>query len=161
MTEEERREAEFDAQMEELMRPDSPGGEKKIHKKWSKKRKIAGAAAAAVAILGIFRACSGGNGTIPVATTPLTKGDLTEKMALTGPISGTDSVDVFSNLHWEVEALYVKEGDRVRRAVEELLQEWSRICYQGFTPEERQAWDAFLTRITENVLQFKREEHDG
>ena len=54
-----------------------------------------------------------------------------------------------------------EEGDRVRRAVEELLQEWSRICYQGFTPEERQAWDAFLTRITENVLQFKREEHDG
>ena len=44
MTEEERREAEFDAQVEELMRPDSPGGEKKkkIHKKWSKKRKIAG-----------------------------------------------------------------------------------------------------------------------
>lgn len=115
MTEEERREAEFDAQMEELMRPDSPGGEKKIHKKWSKKRKIAGAAAAAVVILGLFRACSGGNGAIPVATVPLTKGDLTEKMALTGPITGTDSVDVFSNLHWEVEALYVKEGDRVEQ----------------------------------------------
>ena len=74
MTEEERREAEFDAQVEELMRPDSPGGEKKkkIHKKWSKKRKIAGTAAAAVVIFGIFRACRGGNGTIPVATTPLT-----------------------------------------------------------------------------------------
>ena len=117
MTEEERREAEFDAQVEELMRPDSPGGDKKkkIHKKWSKKRKIAGTAAAAVVILGLFRACSGGNGAIPVATTPLTKGDLTEKMALTGPISGTDSVDVFSNLHWEVEALYVKEGDRVEQ----------------------------------------------
>ena len=117
MTEEERREAEFDAQVEELMRPDSPGGEKKkkIHKKWSKKRKIAGAAAAAVVILGLFRACSGGNGAIPVATVPLTKGDLTEKMALTGPITGTDSVDVFSNLHWEVEALYVKEGYRVEQ----------------------------------------------
>ena len=39
MTEDERRDAEFDAQVEELMRQDSPGGEKKkkIHKKWSKK----------------------------------------------------------------------------------------------------------------------------
>ena len=34
MTEEERREAEFDAQVEELMRPDSPGGEKANAAEW-------------------------------------------------------------------------------------------------------------------------------
>lgn len=54
-----------------------------------------------------------------------------------------------------------REGGRAWQAMEEILQEWNRICYQGFSPEERAEYDAFLTRITQNVVQFKREEQDG
>ena len=109
MTDTERREEEFDAQVAELMKPDEPGKKKKkVHKKWSRKRKILTAAGAAVILFAAFRACTGGGGAVAVATTPLTKGDVTEVLSLTGPISGTDSVDVFSNLHSEVQALYVK-----------------------------------------------------
>lgn len=52
-------------------------------------------------------------------------------------------------------------GEDVFQAIETALQEWNRICYQGFSPEERAEYDAFLTRITENVVKFKREEQNG
>ena len=52
-------------------------------------------------------------------------------------------------------------GARTAQDIELVLQEWNRICYQGFTPQEREEYDAFLTRITENVVQFKREETNG
>lgn len=53
------------------------------------------------------------------------------------------------------------EGEAVWQKLEQVLQEWNRICYQGFSPREREEYDAFLTRITENVVQFKREEQNG
>ena len=52
-------------------------------------------------------------------------------------------------------------GEDVFQAIESAIQEWNRICYQGFSPEERAEYDAFLTRITENVVKFKREEPNG
>ena len=52
-------------------------------------------------------------------------------------------------------------GEAACREIDRVLEEWNRICYQGFSPEERAEYDAFLTRITENVAQFKWEEQDG
>lgn len=52
-------------------------------------------------------------------------------------------------------------GEKAFRAVQEALKEWYRICYQGFTPREREQYDGFLTRIVENVMQFRREEQNG
>ena len=52
-------------------------------------------------------------------------------------------------------------GAEAFRAVEETLGEWYGICYRGFTPEERERYDGFLTRIVENVMQFRKEEQDG
>lgn len=52
-------------------------------------------------------------------------------------------------------------GEKVWQALEEIVREWNGICYQGFTPEERAEYDAFLTRITENVVQFRWEEQNG
>lgn len=52
-------------------------------------------------------------------------------------------------------------GEDVFQAIETALQEWNRICYQGFSQKERAEYDAFLTRITENVVKFKREEQNG
>ena len=49
-----------------------------------------------------------------VNTSPVVVKDLTETLSLNAPLEGTDSVDVTSGLHYEVKALYVKEGDKVQ-----------------------------------------------
>ena len=48
-----------------------------------------------------------------VETAGLSARDITESLTVTGPVEGTDSVDVTSNLHTKVTELHVKEGDRV------------------------------------------------
>ena len=52
---------------------------------------------------------------IPVAVMPLAKQDVQEKLTVSGPVSGTDSVDVVSNIHAEITAMNVKEGDTVTK----------------------------------------------
>lgn len=52
-------------------------------------------------------------------------------------------------------------GGEAFEAVQKILREWNCICYQGFTSGERREYDAFLTRIVENVMQFRREEQHG
>ena len=45
----------------------------------------------------------------------MSKGNIQEILSVSGPISGTDSVDVVSNLHAEILELPVKEGDKVKK----------------------------------------------
>ena len=52
-------------------------------------------------------------------------------------------------------------GEDAAKEIETVLQEWQQVCYRGFSLEERQTYEAFLTRIIGNVLQFKEEEQDG
>ena len=52
-------------------------------------------------------------------------------------------------------------GEAACRAIGGVMEEWNRVCYRGFTPEERARYDGFLTRIVENVMRFRREEQDG
>ena len=52
-------------------------------------------------------------------------------------------------------------GEDAAKEIETVLQEWQQVCYRGFSLEERQTYEAFLTRIIRNVLQFKEEEQDG
>lgn len=104
------------AEMEAYMLEDHTG-KKKVHKKWSKKRKLITAGAVLVVLLIAARTVFGGKKEIlpPVTTAPLTKGDVTSVLTLNGPVSGTESADVVSNLHAEVLSIYVKEGDRVQK----------------------------------------------
>lgn len=39
--------------------------------------------------------------------------------------------------------------------IQEVLDAWNQICYRGFSAREREAYDRFLTRIIQNVTQFK------
>ena len=60
----------------------------------------------------------GGGGKSPgimVDVAPLTKQAIQEKLSLSGPVSGTDSVDVVSNIHAEIVTMNVKEGDQVKK----------------------------------------------
>lgn len=120
-------EQEFDAQLEELMHTDSTETKKKKRKlslkgfrsswkTWSKKRKILTAAGvAAVVLLGVKSMLGGGSMPQMVMTSPVTRGNIEEALSVSGPVSGTDSVDVVSNLHAEVLEIQVKEGDKVEK----------------------------------------------
>ena len=128
--EEKRTEAqEIDRRIAELMAPGEDAGRGKKREKgrsrarllarWkrmSRRKKIL----AAAGILAVFvlagRAAAGGEKAgVLVTVTPLAKKDIQEKLSLTGPVSGTDSVDVVSNIHAEITEMHVKEGDAVTK----------------------------------------------
>lgn len=52
---------------------------------------------------------------MPVTVSPLAKGEVVEMLSVSGPVQGTDSVEVVSNLHAEILELPVKEGDKVEK----------------------------------------------
>lgn len=117
MTETDKNREDLDAQVEALMKADGTREKKRrIWGRQSRKKRILGAAVVLAGILAAARILGGaGSGTPTVQTEPLARETVEEKLSLTGPVSGTDSVDVFSNLHYQVTALYVKEGDRVEK----------------------------------------------
>lgn len=122
-------EEEFDRRLNQLMAPDPEGTKKKgkksksgkksgtVKAKWSRKRKILTTfgVVLAVAIVGKLVFFPGGESKPMVAVQLLEKGAVQDRLTVTGPISGTDSVDVVSNLHAEVLELKVKEGERVEK----------------------------------------------
>ncbi len=101
---------EFDKELEALLTG-------KEEKKKNHKKKIM-VAVAALVILGIagMKIFTGGTDMIPVVDTvrPVRK-TIQNRLTVTGPVSGTDSVDVVSNLHAEILEIPVKEGDKVTK----------------------------------------------
>ena len=85
---------------------------KKTRKKWSRKRKIlTGAAAVVIVLFIVIKSMSNGPAVQAfVSTVPLSRGDIEEQLQVNGPVEGTDSVDVVSNLHAEIVEMPVKEG---------------------------------------------------
>ena len=86
-------------------------------KGWSRRRKIITGIVAVLVVFFGFKALTGGKGSPQalVMTTPIVRQDIIENLSLSGPISGTDSVDVVSNLHAEVLDIKVKERDKVEK----------------------------------------------
>lgn len=118
----------IDAQLQALMAAEPEGKKKKKRERrlmkamkarwssWSRKRKLITAAAAVIAAWFLFSSMTGGgSGAMMVSVMPLSKGDIAEELTVSGPVSGTDSVDVVSNLHTEVLDILVKEGDQVKK----------------------------------------------
>ena len=83
---------------------------------WSRKRKILAAVIVIVVLFFLFR-CGGGKSaeTFAASVMPLEKTSIQEVLSVSGPVEGTDSVDVVSNIHAEITELNVKEGDKVRK----------------------------------------------
>lgn len=106
----------FDKELEQLM---TDNGEKKGRKKRGGKKKKVVIAVAALAVLGIFAASkvmgSGKPKTPMVGTTAPVRKTIQNTLTVSGPVSGTDSVDVVSNLHAEVLEIPIKEGDKVQK----------------------------------------------
>ena len=75
---------------------------------------MTGVAAVAVALLVISNVFGQKKDVgMPVMTAALAKGEVEEALSISGPISGTDSAEVVSRLHAEIQELLVKEGDKV------------------------------------------------
>lgn len=131
---------EIDRRVEELMAPDESGdgGKRKKKKKkqggtldnpagkkgfikrikgWSRRRKIITSLCILAVFLLIGSKISAGSkpAGIMVDVMPLAKQSIQEKLSLSGPVSGTDSVDVVSNIHAEIIVMNVKEGDQVKK----------------------------------------------
>lgn len=114
-------EEKIDRQIQEIMSGSEEGDSKKEKpkrtarlKRWSRKRKLlAGAAVAAVLFL-LSRCVSGGSPSgFSASVMALEKKPIQEKLSVSGPVEGTDSVDVVSNIHAEIISMNVKEGDQV------------------------------------------------
>ena len=119
---------EFDREVARLMAEEPDGKQKKgrkktssagkkNRKKWSTRRKVVTVLGAA-ALLFIAWKASAGKKEPPAPAVPvmvLQPGTVQNRLTTNGPVSGTDSADVVSNLHAEVLELKVKEGDQVEK----------------------------------------------
>lgn len=109
----------FDQEVARLMaaEPEGKKKRKKGRKAWSRKRKVLTVLGAAVVVFAGWKVL-GGNKEVPAPVVPvmsLTTGMVQNRLTMNGPVSGTDSADVVSNLHAEVLELKVKEGDKVEK----------------------------------------------
>ena len=87
-------------------------------KGYSRKRKIITVVVVLAAAAFLLSRCGRGEKgpvAIPVNVMSLTRQPIKEKLSVSGPISGTDSVDVVSNIHAEIITMNVKEGDKVTK----------------------------------------------
>ena len=79
---------------------------------FTKKKMVAGVVVLAVAAGGFLFFSGGEDGGIPVTVAAVEQKDLRESVSLKAPLEGTEIV---SNLHYEITAIHVKEGDRVQK----------------------------------------------
>ncbi|RGY99474.1 efflux RND transporter periplasmic adaptor subunit [Clostridium sp. AM58-1XD] len=122
----------IDEKIQEIMESDNEedGGKKKRKKKrsgtpfrekwkgFSRRRKVVTILIILACALFLLSKCGGQSkkDTGPVVTVmDLARQPIQEKLTVNGPVSGTDSVDVVSNIHAEITAMNVKEGDTVKK----------------------------------------------
>ena len=83
-------------------------------KGWSRKRKVLTGAVLLAVLFFLSRLAAGGSsGGFSASVMALEKKPVQEKLSVSGPVEGTDSVDVVSNIHAEIISMNVKEGDQV------------------------------------------------
>ena len=66
--------------------------------------------------------------------------------------------EVSAQCRREKQVFLTEAGERTLEGIRQVLRTWQEVKYRGFTPEEREMNEAFLTRIAENVMDFRREE---
>lgn len=89
--------------------------EQKQKKFFTKKKALAGVAVVAVLAGGFLFFRSGGETAPAVSAVAVEQETLRDSISLKAPLEGTETVEIVSNLHYEVMAISVKEGDRVTK----------------------------------------------
>ena len=108
----EKKDSELEDKIRELMDEVAPEAQKKKGRKKLKRAIIGVALLLILFVIAKLLFFSGGS-VIYVDTGLLSRGYIADTLSITGPVEGTDSVDVTSNIHAKITSLNVKEGDRV------------------------------------------------
>ena len=117
-----------------------------------KKKRIEAVLAVAAAVCLAVR-CTAGSTLSQVPSMTLAKGDVVSSLSLTGPVSGTDSADVVSNLHSEVLEIRVKEGDTVEKG--QVLAVIDRTDAQKEVDIAQNAYDLAVSEYNESLRDTK------
>ena len=118
-----------------------------------KKKRIEAVLAVAAAVCLAVRCTAGGSTLSQVPSMALAKGDVVSSLSLTGPVSGTDSADVVSNLHSEVLEIRVKEGDTVEKG--QVLAVIDRTDAQKEVDVAQNAYDLAVSEYNESLRDTK------
>lgn len=118
-----------------------------------KKKRIDAVLAVAAAVCLAVRCTAGGSTLSQVPSMALAKGDVVSSLSLTGPVSGTDSADVVSNLHSEVLEIRVKEGDTVEKG--QVLAVIDRTDAQKEVDVAQNAYDLAVSEYNESLRDTK------
>lgn len=52
------------------------------------------------------------------------------------------------------------EGLVLAGAIQQSVEEWNAVCFQGFSPQERALFTDLFTRITQNAMEYKQGEKE-
>lgn len=52
------------------------------------------------------------------------------------------------------------EGLALAGAIQQTVNEWNTVCFQGFSPQERALFTNLFTRITQNAMEYKQGEKE-
>lgn len=118
-----------------------------------KKKRIEAVLAVAAAVCLAVRCTARGSTLSQVPSMALAKGDVVSSLSLTGPVSGTDSADVVSNLHSEVLEIRVKEGDTVEKG--QVLAVIDRTDAQKEVDIAQNAYDLAVSEYNESLRDTK------
>lgn len=118
-----------------------------------KKKRIEAVLAVAAAVCLAVRCTAGGSTLSQVPSMALAKGDVVSSLSLTGPVSGTDSADVVSNLHSEVLEIRVREGDTVEKG--RVLAVIDRTDAQKEVDVAQNAYDLAVSEYNESLRDTK------
>lgn len=118
-----------------------------------KKKRIEAMLAVAAAVCLAVRCTAGGSTLSQVPSMALAKGDVVSSLSLTGPVSGTDSADVVSNLHSEVLEIRVREGDTVEKG--QVLAVIDRTDAQKEVDVAQNAYDLAVSEYNESLRDTK------
>ena len=118
-----------------------------------KKKRIEAVLAVAAAVCLAVRCTAGGSTLSQVPSMALAKGDVVSSLSLTGPVSGTDSADVVSNLHSEVLEIRVREGDTVEKG--QVLAVIDRTDAQKEVDIAQNAYDLAVSEYNESLRDTK------
>lgn len=129
------------------------GAVRKIKGQSPKKKRIEAALAVAAAVCLAVRCTAAGSALSQVPSMALEKGDVVSALSLTGPVSGTDSADVVSNLHSEVLEIRVKEGDTVDKG--QVLAVIDRTDAQKEVDVAQNAYDLAVSEYNESLRDTK------
>lgn len=53
-----------------------------------------------------------------------------------------------------------KEGQALAGTIQQAVEEWDEVCFQGFSPQERAQFTGLFARMTENIMKYKQGEKE-